>query len=447
MENIDPNSPKKALAKIEEKTFMAGAFTRRNLLKLAGAGVLLLGGCADTQRVKTSRIVRDHIDTTWFSKMLADETEHWLKAAATPSGFFQVTLDREWRPVGQQIATLTSQNRQIYVMATGYDLTGNTVYLEAVKKGADFLLANFRDGKYGGMFYSVSPDGKVVEDRKDSYGTAFAIFGLSHAARVSGETRYKQAALETWSDMKKYLRDTAGFYKAGTTRDFSQRQGTNSQNPMMHLFEALLALHDATGSKEVYKDAQDHGDSMFTKLFQEGGGYLPEVYDDDWVPLPVSTNGRIDIGHQFEWAFLLSRAVEKGFHPKYLTIGERLLAYGMKVGYDRENGGIFSTSDYDGNSDKGPKSWWQQNELLRAIIHYAALRDHPGLWEPFDQSLAFVKQNFIDTQYGGWYASYDPVKTREGRALYKGRPEQVGYHVCGMYAEALRLAGHLVQKS
>ncbi len=339
------------------------------------------------------------------------------------------------------MATLTSQSRNIFVNATGYDLTGNTVYLEAVKKGADFLLANFRDGEYGGLCYSVSPDGKVIDDYKDSYGTAFAIFGLSHAARVTGETRYKQAALETWSDMKKYLRDTAGFFKAGMTRDFSQRRGGNSQNPMMHLFEALLALHDATGSKEVFNDAQDHSNSIFTRLFNESGGYLPETYDDDWKPRPTGRN--IQVGHQFEWAFFLSHAVDKGFDPKYLTIGKRLIAFGMKSGYDSENGGIFGSSDYDGISDKGPKGIWQQVEHLRALMNYATLRDQPELWEPFNKSLDFYKRNFIDAERGGWYESYDPSRPRDGSET---RASRLGYHVIGPYIEALRLTGHFVLK-
>lgn len=382
-----------------------------------------------------------HLDRAWFRKMLTEETEHWLKAAATPNGFFQVNLDRQWRPYGNQTATLVSQSRQIFVMATGYELTRNKVYLDALRKGTDFLIANFHDNQYGGMVNSVFSDGTLLEDRKNSYGTAFAIFGLSYAACVTGENRYRQAALEAWFNMKQNLRDDAGFYKPSTTRDYSQKSGTNSQNPMMHLFEALLTLYDATQSREIYKDAEDHLNNIYTNLYNDTGGYLPEKYDENWKPLPSSKGRNIDLGHQFEWAFLLSKACEMGFPQKYLTIGGRLLEYGMKVAYDHENGGIFSTSDYEGIRDNRPKSWWQQSELLRALMHYASLRNRPDFWEPFHQSLEFVKRHFIDSEYGGWYGSYDPARPREDRALNKGSVWQVGYHICGMYAEAVRLTG------
>ncbi len=412
---------------------MLEAVSRRHLMELLGAGTLFTPAASGD--------VRDHIDTEWFRQTLARETENWLRAAVTPNGFFQVKLDREWRAVGDQAATLTSQNRQIYVMATGYELTRDRQYQAALTHGADFLLANSRDSQHGGMLFTVSPDGKVLDDRKDCYGHSFAIFGLSHAARVTRDEKYRQAALETWSEMKKNLRDQAGFFKPGTTRDFSEVRGTNSQNPMMHLFEALLALHDATGSREVYQDAEAHVNAMFSKgsgqLFEERAGYLPEVYDAQWKPLPASKCGRVDLGHQFEWAYLLSHAVEKNFPQRYLGIGERLLEYGMRVAYDAGTGGIFSVGDYEGNAVREPKGWWQQCELLRALMHYAVLRKRPDLWEPFHQSLEFVKRNFMDSEHGGWYFSHDPgnPSRRAGQAGY-------GYHVCGMYDEALRLAAH-----
>jgi mannose/cellobiose epimerase-like protein (N-acyl-D-glucosamine 2-epimerase family) len=395
---------------------------------------------ATAQRAAPSRkgALRAHIDPEWFRKALADETEHWLKAADTPNGFFRPSLDRQWQPVGEQTANLTSQGRHIFMRALGYDLTRNPAYLESLRKGTDFLLANFRDRQYGGLFFSVSPEGKVVDDRKDSYGTAFAIFGLSHAARVTRDQGYRKAALETWAEMKKNLRDQAGFYKLGTTRDYSQVRGTNSQNPMMHLFEALLALHDTTGSKEVFSDAEAHGNAMFTKLFQERGGYLPEFYDAEWKPLPASQRGHPDLGHQFEWAFLWSHAVEKGFTKSYLRFGERLLDYGMKVAYDVENGGIFSVGDYEGNPVKGLKGLWQQCEFLRALMHYAVVRNHKELWEPFDKSLELFKRNFMDSEYGGCFTSYyDPSKP----SARLGKIGGDSYHLHGMYSEALRLSG------
>jgi cellobiose epimerase len=426
-----------------EGNLMANCISRRRLFQAAGASALLGSRVALAQRVAPSSAARKHIDADWFRKALKEEIDHWRDAAELPTGFVQQRIDRQWRPTGQQIATLTSQGRHIFMRARGYDLTRDPAYLQSLRQIADFTLANFRDSQYGGLVFSVSPDGKVVDDRKDSYGTAFAIFGLSHAARVTHDERYRKAAFEIWADMKKNLRDQAGFYRLQMTRDFSKQNGTLSQNPMMHLFEALLALYDATGSKEILSEAEAHGHAMFTKLFQSKGGYLPEFYDAEWKPLPENQRGHPDLGHQFEWAFLWSQAVERGFPKSDLqSYGERVLSFGMKAAYDTENGGIFSVGDYAGNPVKAPKGLWQQCEFLRALMNWAVLHGRSDLWEPFDKSLAVFKEHFADAQYGGCFSTYyDPKSPPEEARLFKNGIDC--YHVCGMYSEALHLTGVL----
>jgi mannose/cellobiose epimerase-like protein (N-acyl-D-glucosamine 2-epimerase family) len=400
------------------------------------APVLLLLACS---LQGASPEVARHIDSAWFRETLASETAHWRDAAFRPEGFFAVSLDREWHPAGNQVATLVTQSRQIFVMGAGYELTRDPAYLNAMKKGADFLLARFPDKENGLLVYSVDPEGAVVDPNKDCYGLAFAIFGLSHAARVTGDKRYANAALEIWSELKTRLRYESGFFKPKTDRGYTRVIGQNTQNPMMHLFEALLALYDATGSREIFREAEAHADAIFGRLFQDREGRLPEIYDADWKPAPPEKGGYFELGHQFEWAYLLSRAVEKGFPKRYLATAERLLDYGVKVAYDEEEGGIFSRGDYEGRAVRGPKGWWEQCESLRAMMHWAATRGRADLWPAFDKSLAFARKNIIDAEYGGWFYSYDPkvaVRTRTN----KGTVWQVGYHVSGMYQEALRLA-------
>jgi mannose/cellobiose epimerase-like protein (N-acyl-D-glucosamine 2-epimerase family) len=72
------------------------------------------------------------------------------------------------------------------------------------------------------------------------------------------------------------------------------------------------------------------------------------------------------------------------------------------------------------------------------VLHYAVLRGRKDLWSAFDKSLAFCRDHLIDPEYGGWYLSYDPKATTQG--TNKGSVWQTGYHVCGLYREALRLS-------
>jgi len=385
-------------------------------------------------------MIEEHLDRQWVRRSLVrDDLAHWVSAAPTESGFFRTALDRRWRPAEEQRATLVSQGRLLYVFAVGCEVTGERAYLDALRRGAAFLVGHFRDDEHGGWFFSCGPDGRVVEDHKDSYGHAFAMFGLSHAARVLGDPELAAAALETWEVVRWRLRDDAGGLKRRTSRDFRVASGTNSQNPIMHMFEAAQALHEATGWQAAFDAVASLAELLFDRLFDEAGGYVAELYDEHWRPLDPDRGGCVNVGHQFELAFLLCRAVERGLSAAYLAKAHRLIDWGLKFGYDRGVGGIFSACRYDGSATQVTKGWWEQAELLRALMHAAELHGREELWKPFGESLHLVRAHFMDAEYGGWFTSYDPAAPQEDRPTDKGSPWKVDYHATGFYAEALRL--------
>ena len=441
----------------------------------AGALAVLLAastmGVAQTSARQTTvpnAEIRKHIDREWFLKsLLQDNLGHWLTAAATPSGFFQVNLDRQWRPMGtQREATLDTQPRQVYNMSVGYEFSHDSRFLDALNKGAEFLISKMHDSKYGGYFARVAPDGQVLDDSKQSYGMSFAIFSLAQAARVTKNQRYAKAAMDALAEIKP-MHDGPIFYVASMNRDFSKtidsmpgRGGRgNAAAPStlaaqlsgrrhglnQHLFEALLALYDATGSKEIFQQMTAMLAAM-GNLFDQENGYLPESFDENWKKLP---GDRLNVGHLYEWAWLFSRAAEEGAPggEKYVAMGNRMIDLGMKVGYNKPEGGIWSGADLNGNVTR-QMIWWCQAELLRASAHYAIRHNRRDLWPYFDQSLGFLKKNFLDPQYGGWYYSWRPDIPRDAMDLgyQKGKVDgstaasgKTSYHDTAMYHNILRI--------
>src|SRR4051794_35122997 len=102
-----------------------------------------LGQSSGSQTEASRDDIRKHIDRQWFlNSLLHDNLEHWLTAAATPSGFFQANLDRQWRPTGDaREATLLTQGRLLYNMAVGYEYSRDDRFLNALNKGAEFLIS------------------------------------------------------------------------------------------------------------------------------------------------------------------------------------------------------------------------------------------------------------------------------------------------------------------
>jgi cellobiose epimerase len=391
-----------------------------------------LGGC-DVPKGNSQFIV-----AKWHKQDLDAHLGKWLAVAPTPSGLLLGKFDRQWQAVPAQGGDLTTHSRLIFTMIKGYETTGDSRYLDAAMRGMDFLLNRFYDPLYGGFFSSVAVDGTVINASKNTYSHAFALFALSHVARVTKDEKFRAAALAAWGDINKHLRDSDGGFRPEAPRDFGPSSSLLNQNPVMHMFEALLSLIDATDDPRAVAGAQSVGNFVLYKLLEgqaDGTAYIPEWYDEHWKPLPTKDKGGyIDVGHQFEWSHLLATSERRGLPALYGDVAERLLKYGLKVGYDDTEGGVFNRIYPDGSIDRD-KYWWQQAEGLRALLVAASNGNRRELWRRYEQTQEFVKEQFIDEAHGGW--KFAAKRTCEAGRCGSEQPEP--YHMIGMHSTALSL--------
>lgn len=403
--------------------------SRRAVLAALAAGLL---GCINNTR----------IDTDWHTADICNGVlARWLAVAPTASGFMRTAVDRQWQPKAEQPGYLTEHARLVYSMVIGFELTKDQRYLDAATRGADFMLERYRDPINGGFFLRVAQDGTVNSGAKNTYAHAFALLALSHVARVTDHARYRDAALIAWCDIDLGLRHPLGGFWGELPRNFSQQAvndgAANSQNPMMHLFEALLALHDATRDPAALKGAKSVGDFVIYRLLagiSDGGAYVPEWYDNGWKALPTrEKGGYVDLGHQFEWCHLLMAAQQRGMSDIYLQSAQRLLKFAVEKGYDEAEGGIFTKMYPDGTVEKD-KYWWQQNEGLRVFMAVAAATGRKDMWRRYEQTVDLVRAQFIDSVNGGWY----PRARKQCGGCPDDQPDP--YHMTGMHSAALALA-------
>jgi mannose/cellobiose epimerase-like protein (N-acyl-D-glucosamine 2-epimerase family) len=362
-------------------------------------------------------------EIAWYREQLIDgEVKPRLQHGMAANGFYRPNLARDWQAKPEQRGTLITQTRAIYVMAAGYQVTGEQVYYDAMVKAADFLLDYFGDKKKPGRWASaVAPDGKVLDASFHAYGHTHAIFALAHAYHASTDKKYLNAALSTWVQM-----DVPQTLQGRRALRF------DGLNFSMHAFEALLVLYKATRSELILSDLKLLGDHILAHFFDTSRGYFYEELDPNLRPIP---NGEIRLGHNAEMAFLFSRAVDIGFPPKYLEAANRAIDFVAKRGINRADGSLPHELNYDGTVRDPLLYWWCQTELLRALAHFVNHRGRQDLRPAFDTSLAYVKSHFIDPVYGGWYQQADRTD------LPKGQDWQAGYHVAMMLTEVLRLQG------
>jgi mannose/cellobiose epimerase-like protein (N-acyl-D-glucosamine 2-epimerase family) len=408
-------------------------------ISLAAALAALFGpvGRADEAREQP---VTNAIDTRWHETNLRRDADRWL-SAVRDNGFCAVAMDARWRPAERQVATLVSQSRVIVDLAVAYEVTGEQAHLDAAERAGAFLLERFADAEHGGWFWSVDPAGAVVEDHKEAYGHAFGILAMATLHRVSGDARYAAAAREAVRTVRRRLVEPNGGLRFRTTADWTDMLAIRSQNPVMHYFEALLAALESTGDPAILTEARRVLGFMRETVIHEDPTLVVESFDVDWRAVESRHGLAVDVGHQFEWAFLLSEAARLGVDEpqELLATGAALIDSAVRLGYDRSGGGAFRTAYTDGTVEGREKIWWVQAELWRAMLRYAVRHGRDDLWPMIVQTRAFVDETMIDHEHGGWWESVLDGRANE-RHSEKGTIWKCGYHEMNLYREALRLA-------
>ena len=365
-----------------------------------------------------------------FLKSLLDR---WLNAAADASGLFHPYLDRQWNRIDAGPLTLVSRCRLIYNFCRGSALFQDARYGDAADRGLAALQTHFRiaPGRYR---WAVTGRGEEVDATPDAYGHAFCILALATAAEAFGDPALAARALETWQYVSDACTDEHGglIWRVGDSSE--AHRNARSQNPLMHAFEALMALHAVDPTGRARSAAQELL-AFLRALDNFEAGMLVERHTLDWKPQPVERGGVVDLGHQFEWAFLLSDWHRITQDPDALQMGAAFLRTGVEVAVDMD-GGVRASCDPSGRIVSAAKGLWQQCEAIRALSRYVTAHGHSDVDAVLQRTLSFFQSRFVDAEYGGVFAS--PEGTGGTVSLDKGNPWKLDYHTVNMCLERIK---------
>jgi mannose/cellobiose epimerase-like protein (N-acyl-D-glucosamine 2-epimerase family) len=405
--------------------------------------------------------IDQHMDPQWLKQNMMDLLSHWRDASATSNGLIQENLDRTWKvSISQREASIENQGRMTYAMFIGYEYSQDKRFLDAATKAYDFLM-KMHDDQYGGFYYRVNWEGKVLDDTKSIIDQPHALFAIANAYRITKDPKYEKAAMDLFHVMTTKMRD-AEFFR-DMSRDFSKPQvplymggagspfqgvihhrdfpdygpsaggegagggGRVRHNIHIQVLDSFLDLYEATHSKEVWDEITAEL-NIIAKVYDYKQGYMANTFDANWkavgggqrhLPAGINEGARF-----YQWASLFSRAVQLGADPKFIELGSRGLDLGLKLDFNNAIGG---SGGFDDRGRPIITFWWSQCELVKAVGLYAALHGRSDLWPYYEKTLAFIKNNLVDSEYGGWYEAAVPgwsraklAETGSVRAYIKG---------------------------
>jgi mannose-6-phosphate isomerase len=226
----------------------------------------------------------------------------WLDRGYDASGGgFHEMLDFDANPILSAPRRLTVQARQIFVYARAIllDWGGDR---DTVARAFDAMLARYKspDGEPGFVF-TINGDGGIINGTRDLYAHAFVLLACSAYHRLTGDAQVIAVA----DAVLAFIDETMAAPRGGYLDSAPRPPALLRQNPHMHLFEALLALYEATGDAAYLGRAGEIYGTARTRFFQPDTDIIAEFFDRDWQPID-GANAVWEPGHHMEWSWLLS---------------------------------------------------------------------------------------------------------------------------------------------
>lgn len=376
--------------------------------------------------------------------MTPEDIEAWLRTAALPfwdakgrhpSGGFYERLTYDGVAMPEVPRRVLVQGRQMYVYA---DAARRGFYprgAEIARSCADAIMEQFwqADGALG-CVHALDETGAVTDARRESYDHAFVLFGFGALLHVADEPKYRTFL----TDVRDFVDGTLAADLGGVYEN-PDHTLPRRQNPHMHLFEAYLALYDATQNADYLTRASGLFDLFRTQFFDAEHGWLLEYFDADLSPVTGDTQ-RVEPGHMMEWVWLL-RQFERASGIDVSDYADRLFENGMRLGLDTDAFVLIDELDGFKTVTKSTRRCWPQTEFVKAAFAQYSVYHDKGLLQIGNQAVDAIFKSYLavggdalpPASAGGWRDQFD----ESGTCVVDYMPTSTFYHLYCAFVFAL----------
>ena len=301
--------------------------------------------------------------------------------------------------------------RILWTFSAAYRILGKPEYLAAATRAKREIIDKFYDKEYGGVYWSLTPEGLPDDTKKQIYALGFAIYGLSEYSRATGDAEALEYAIRLFHDIERHSFDKGknGYFEAfgrewGPIEDMrlsdKDINECKTMNTHLHILEPYTNLYRIWKDRELEKQLRNLICLFMEKILDQETGHLRLFFDEDWR----SSHDIISYGHDIEASWLLHEAAEV-LGDKTLLEKTRLasvsVADAASEGYI-PGGGMIYEFHGDTAAVDADRHWWVQAET---VVGYYNLWQMTGREDALKRALGcweFIKEHIVDREGGEW---------------------------------------------
>ena len=334
-------------------------------------------------------------------------------------------------------------SRILWFFSNAYITLKDKTLLSEAEHAYKFMRDYCEDKEFGGVFWSVSYDGKPSDTTKHTYNQAFAIYALASYYAASNDASALLFAMDLFNKIETTCTDSYGYLESFNKKwelednDKLSENGLladKTMNTLLHVLEAYTELY------RVYKN-----EKVKTALVKILNAFKNQVYNKKTHRLEVFFDEKMNTisdlysyGHDIEASWLLDRACMVLLDEKITKeTREYTNALAAEVYKEALLNGAMNNECFKGVVDT-TRVWWVQAEAMVGFYNcYEKTGDEKyreitvKLWE-------YIKEYIIDKRDGSewfWDLDKDGIPTSKKPIV---EPWKCPYHNGRMCMEMMR---------
>ncbi len=339
----------------------------------------------------------------------------WAEKMPDPEhGGFYGRIDGEGLLHSDSDKSVILNTRILWTFSAAARQTGTERYRVIADRAYQYILDYFWDPQSGGVYWMLDYKGQPVQDKKQVYAQAFAVYGLSEYYLLTKNQAALDKAQALFDLMERHSLDKMrGGYFEAFSRDWqliadlrlSDRDANEAKtmNTHLHVLEAYASLYRASPTKPVEAALKAMILLFLDKFIDPQKAHLRLFFDENWN----LKSEEISFGHDIETSWLLcdaARTLGQGSLVKRANQAAVQIAEAtLREGTDPSDGGIHYTAHPQYGLIEPQKDWWPQAEAVLGFLNAWQLDGGAHLLKAAQRSWLFIKDRLRDPVHGEWY--------------------------------------------
>ena len=357
------------------------------------------------------------IDLQILKKDFEDELKgnilpFWMNEVYDPGRrtfFGRITNDGKKYPDAPLSAVMVT--RILWTFSSAYRLYPKEEYKKMADEAFRILQEMFWDDVNGGIYWSVAPDGNVLDSRKQFYAQAFFIYALSEYYLAFDEEFSKQIAISVFMLIEKYAWDLDnGGYIEARSADWQEAHDQRlsekemdvkkTMNTHLHILEAYTNLYRIWKTDDLERQLLQIMYIFLETILDPQTHHFKLFFDEDWTVRSET----VSYGHDIEGSWLLYEAASvlkyDGIIEKSDMAVMQMADTAAREGLGKEGG---MHNEKEGETLQEQYDWWPQAEAVIGFFNAYQLTQDDWYLNLANQSWEFIKKYIIDRKNGDWF--------------------------------------------